>query len=153
VHLLFATVKTLRREWGVGDKETRGQGDKEKEISYPLVPPSPCLLVSHSPLPTQSNPATTFSKIAQEFSPPSDYPSRVINRTYRTYRTYGGPMSPISPIGPVQEIFYRRTNHVAERRADSRSQRQARRSSCRNGGGDDHVHRRRRGDSPRAGQT
>src|SRR6266542_4210894 len=29
-------------EWGAGDKGTRGQGDKETEISYPLVPLSPC---------------------------------------------------------------------------------------------------------------
>jgi hypothetical protein len=29
-------------EWAQGDKETRRQGDKEKEISYPLVSPSPC---------------------------------------------------------------------------------------------------------------
>src|SRR4030095_15645991 len=31
-----------------GDKETRRQGDKE--ISYPLVPPSPCLLIQPLPL-------------------------------------------------------------------------------------------------------
>ncbi len=36
---------TKSGEWGQGDKETRRQGDKEKEISYPLVSPSPCPLV------------------------------------------------------------------------------------------------------------
>jgi hypothetical protein len=51
VHFSFATAKTLRREWGVGDKETRGQGDKEREIYYPLVPPSPCPLVFPLPIP------------------------------------------------------------------------------------------------------
>src|SRR6266545_2839816 len=41
----LAAFLTKSGEWGQGDKETRRQGDKEKEISYPLVSPSPCPLV------------------------------------------------------------------------------------------------------------
>src|SRR5262249_32957403 len=39
-------------ERGVGDKETRGRGDKGIRNFLLLVPLSPCLLVSHSPLPS-----------------------------------------------------------------------------------------------------
>jgi hypothetical protein len=54
VHFSFATVKTPRREWGVGNVS-------QSNLSSPLPTP-------HSLLPKHSNPATTFSKIAQEFS-------------------------------------------------------------------------------------
>jgi hypothetical protein len=54
VHFSFATAKTLRREWEVGNGEW---GVRDAVARVP-----------HSPFPTQSNPATTFSKIAQEFS-------------------------------------------------------------------------------------
>jgi hypothetical protein len=40
---------------GKRDKGKGGQGDKEKEIPYPLVPPSPCPLVSLLALPTPDN--------------------------------------------------------------------------------------------------
>jgi len=54
-------------EWGMGDKEKGGQGDKEKEISSPLVSPSPCLpdplsRLPHSPLPTPHSRFFSFQK-------------------------------------------------------------------------------------------
>jgi molecular chaperone DnaK (HSP70) len=74
-------------EWGQGDKGTRGQGDKEKEISNPLAPPSPRLPVS---LPVRPD-AILFNG---GFFAPAVTRERVVETVANWFRRKGKPWQP-----------------------------------------------------------